>query len=210
MSDERASSEVLLAKIALLEATVSAHETTIAERDAQVRQLTAERTIIALRVQKLELQVARFNRNSFGRSSEKIGQLFLELEDLEADLGAVPPLDLSTPHIGALDRQPAVRTLSSALPRKRVVREPASCCCPDCGGALRPMGEDADEVLDLVAQAWQVLQTIRPKYSCRACETIIQAPAPPKVIARGKLSFASLAHIMMAKWGYHLPFYRLC
>nr|WP_287347189.1 transposase [Mesorhizobium sp.] len=63
-------------------------------------------------------------------------------------------------------------------------------------------------MLDLVAQAWQVIETIRPKYSCRTCDKIIQAPAPVKAIARGKLSYAALAHIMMAKWGYHLPFYR--
>ncbi|MER9345372.1 transposase [Mesorhizobium sp. M0601] len=70
------------------------------------------------------------------------------------------------------------------------------------------MGEDSDEMLDLVAQAWQVMETIRPKYSCRTCDKIIQAPAPATAIARGTLSYAALAHIMMAKWGYHLPFYR--
>lgn len=207
VSDGGSSNEDLLAQIAFLKAIVSAHEATIAERDEKVRQLTAERTIIALRVQKLEFQIARFNRQSFGRSSEKIGQLYLELEDLEADLAVGPVFDLP-PDAAQPDRDPPVRKLSAALPRKRIVREPASTCCPDCGGALRPMGEDTDEVLDLVTQAWQVLQTVRPKYSCRACETIVQAPAPVKAIARGKLSFASLAHIMMAKWGYHLPFYR--
>ncbi|MER8734576.1 hypothetical protein NKH28_33235 [Mesorhizobium sp. M1227] len=25
-------------------------------------------------------------------------------------------------------------------------------------------------MLDLVAQAWQVMETIRPKYSCRTCD----------------------------------------
>lgn len=208
MSDEGSPNTDLLARIALLEATVSAHVATIAERDEQLRQFAAERAIIALRVQKLELQIARFNRRSFGRSSEKIGQLLLELEDLEADLAAIPAPDLPPADKATPDREPLVRKLSAALPRKRVVREPASCSCPDCGGALRPMGEDEDEILDLVAQVWQVLQTVRPKYSCRACEKIVQAPAPPKAITRGKLSFASLAHIMMAKWGYHLPFYR--
>ncbi|WP_352981371.1 IS66 family transposase zinc-finger binding domain-containing protein [Mesorhizobium sp. M1227] len=32
------------------------------------------------------------------------------------------------------------------------------------------MGEDSEEMLDLVAQAWQVMETIRPKYSCRTCD----------------------------------------
>lgn len=37
------------------------------------------------------------------------------------------------------------------------------------------------------------METIRPKYSCRTCDKIIQAPAPAKAIARGKLSYAALA-----------------
>ena len=90
MSDAGPSNAVLLAEIALLKAAVSARDAAIAERDEHIRRMAAERTIIALRVQKLELQVARFNRQTFGRSSEKLGQLYLELEDLEADLAAVP------------------------------------------------------------------------------------------------------------------------
>lgn len=208
MSDAGSSTADLLARIALLEATVSTQEAAIAERDEQIRHLAAERAAIALRIQKLELQIARHNRHSFGRSSEKIGQLYLELEDLEADMASGAVADLPSIDTPQKNREPPVRALSTSLPRKRIVIEPTSTGCPGCGGTLRPMGEDADEVLDLVAQAWQVLQTVRPKYSCRACETIVQAPALPKAIARGKLSFATLAHIMMAKWGYHLPFYR--
>lgn len=208
MSDAGPSTADLLARIALLEATVSTQKAAIAERDEQIRDLAAERAAIALRIQKLELQIARHNGHSFGRSSEKIGQLYLELEDLEADLASGPVADLPSLDTVQRDREPSVRALSATLPRKRIVIEPPSTGCPGCGGTLRPMGEDADEVLDLVAQAWQVLQTVRPKYSCRVCETIVQAPALPKAIARGKLSFATLAHVMVAKWGYHLPFYR--
>lgn len=55
-----------------------------------------------------------------------------------------------------------------------------------------------------VAQARQVMETVRPKYSCRTCDKIIQAPAPVKAIARGKL--ARPYHD--GERGYHLPFYR--
>ncbi|RUW72797.1 hypothetical protein EOA28_19815 [Mesorhizobium sp. M2A.F.Ca.ET.067.02.1.1] len=137
--------------------------------------------------------------------------MLLELEDLEADVAAGMP-DAELPIVANTDkvRVLPVRKLNPNLPRKRVVREPSCACCPGCGGDLRAMGEDSDEMLDLVAQAWQVIETVRPKYSCRTCDKIIQAPAPAKAIARGKLSHAALAHIMMAKWGYHLPYYRKC
>jgi transposase len=208
VSEAASSPAELLERIARLEATISTQNTVIAERDEQLRRFAAERSLITLRIQKLELQIARFNRKVHGRSSEKLGQLLLELEDLEADLASGPAPDLLFDQAPRPEREPPVRALSPGLPRKRIVREPAGNGCPGCGGALRPMGDDTDEVLDLVAQVWQVLQTVRPKYSCRACETIVQAPAPPKVVARGKMSFATLAHVAMSKWGYHLPFYR--
>ncbi|WP_292498598.1 IS66 family transposase zinc-finger binding domain-containing protein [Mesorhizobium sp.] len=208
MSEQAPSTADFLARIALLEAAVCARDTTIAERDEQLRR---ERAEAALRIQRLQLQIDRFNRKTFGRSSEKLGQMRLELEDLETDVAASVP-DIELPIVADTDkvRVLPVRKLNPNLPRKRIVREPPCACCPGCGGDLRAMGEDREEMLDLVAQAWQVIETVRPKYSCRTCDKIIQAPAPVKAIARGKLSYAALAHIIMAKWGYHLPFYRKC
>ena len=46
------------------------------------------------------------------------------------------------------------------------------------------------------------------KYTCRVCETIVQTPAPPKPIARGKATFGTLAHVVVAKLDHHLPPYR--
>lgn len=203
MSEQAASTVDLLARIAELEAAV-------AERDEQLRRVAAERSADLLRIRKLQIEVDRFRRKTFGCSSEKLGQLLLELEDLECDV-AVRDQVFDLPDIGEESKARAVssRKLSPLLSRKRVVREPASGgCCPDCGSTMRPMGEDSDELLDVVEAAWRVLETVRPRYSCRACDKIVQAPALPKAIARGKLSFPALAHIVMAKWGYHLPFYR--
>ncbi|MER9436117.1 hypothetical protein [Mesorhizobium sp. M0618] len=44
--------------------------------------------------------------------------------------------------------------------------------------------------------------------SCACCPGgggDLRAPAPAKAIARGKLSYAALAHIMMAKWAIICP-----
>src|SRR3546814_7805220 len=43
---------------------------------------------------------------------------------------------------------------------------------------------------------------------CRACDKIVQAPAPAKGIARGKASLATLAHVVVHKVDHHLPLYR--
>ena len=41
-----------------------------------------------------------------------------------------------------------------------------------------PSGEDVTEVLEYVPGSFRVTRHVRPKLSCRACETIAQAPAP--------------------------------
>lgn len=63
-------------------------------------------------------------------------------------------------------------------------------------------------MLDVAPVAWRVIRTVRPNYSCRTCEKIVQAPAPVKAIARGKASFATLAHVVVNKFDHHLPLYR--
>lgn len=63
-------------------------------------------------------------------------------------------------------------------------------------------------MLDVAPVQWRVVRNVRPKYSCRTCEKIVQALAPPKTIARGKATFATLAHVVVAKFDHHLPLYR--
>ena len=53
-----------------------------------------------------------------------------------------------------------------------------------------------------------MLRHVRPKFSCRACEAITQAPAPELPIRRGRASAALLAHALVAKYADRLPLYR--
>ncbi len=208
--DQSARITALEAALAERDATILRQVEIIADANEKLRRAEAEKKVIALHIEKLEARIQKLLRQRFGTSSEKLEQLQLSLEDLETDqseqAGGDPEEKVEA--CGPA-KPPRDRKLSDKLKRRTVVREPkCGTCCPDCGGKLRQMGEDSDEMLDIVAQAWEVLRTIRPKYSCRQCERIVQAPPPPKPIAKGRLSFASLAHIVVAKWGYHLPFYR--
>ncbi len=45
-------------------------------------------------------------------------------------------------------------------------------------------------------------------FSCRACEAIVQAPPPPKPIARGKATLGTVAPTAVATFDHHLPLYR--
>lgn len=63
-------------------------------------------------------------------------------------------------------------------------------------------------MLDHVPARLRVIRICRPRYGCRACGTIHQAPAPERPIAKGLASPALLAHVLVAKYCDHLPLYR--
>ena len=49
---------------------------------------------------------------------------------------------------------------------------------------------------------------VRPKLACVSCERIVQAEAPSRPIARGLAGPGLLAHVLVSKYGDHLPLYR--
>jgi transposase len=55
---------------------------------------------------------------------------------------------------------------------------------------------------------FKVIRHVRPKLACVSCQTIFQAAAPRRPIARGVAGPAILAHVMVAKYCDHLPLYR--
>ena len=162
-------------------------------------------------IEQLKLQLARLKKMKFGHSSEQldaqIAQLELSLEDLEANVAAAVPVKSSAAETA---KKPARKPLPEHLPREPHVHEPASgsCHCPECGGSLRALGEDSSEMLEYVPEHWKVIRHVRPKYSCSACQQIVQAAAPSRPIERSYAGPGLLAHILVSKFCDHLPYYR--
>jgi hypothetical protein len=74
--------------------------------------------------------------------------------------------------------KPVRKPFPDHLPRERVV-VPAPTACPCCGSdKLCKLGETITETLESIPRQWKVIQTVRERFSCRACETITQPPAP--------------------------------
>ena len=48
------------------------------------------------------------------------------------------------------------------------------------------LGEDVTEVLDYIPGRFRVIRHVRPKYACRRCDAITQAPAPSMPTPRGR------------------------
>ena len=73
---------------------------------------------------------------------------------------------------------------------------------------MAPLGEDVTEVLDYVPGRFRVIRHVRPKYACRRCDAITQAPAPALPTPRGRAAPGMLAHVLVSKYTDHLPLYQ--
>lgn len=198
-------STALRAFAATLQEALAAKERELAARDAEIYAKT-------LHIEKLRAMLALMKRARFGRSSERIDQLELlvgDLEEEDAEQQARRDAAADRRSSQVSEQRPRGRQpLPAHLPRERVVHEPAS-ACPACGGTvLTRLGEDEREVLEYVPSHFKVVVHVRPKTSCRQCETITQAPVPSLPIERGRPGPNLLAHVLVAKYGDHVPLHR--
>ena len=210
MSDAASELANLRAALAAAEGRAAAAEADLAQARAVVS--TSEAMIAALK-----LEIAILKRDKYGRSAERtvrlIDQLELQLEELVADaaedaIRAEHAAKKTTPVAGFERRKPVKKAFPEHLPRERVVVEaPAACKC--CGSdRIVKMGEDITETLEVVPRQWKVIQTVREKFTCRACEKISQSPAPFHPIPRGWAGPSLLAMIIFEKYGQHQPLNR--
>jgi transposase len=187
--------------------------------EAKAQNAEAEARHRALLIEQMKFTIAKLRHEKFGQSSERgafLEQLELALADMEEDASeAEAKAQMATAaasngkvQVQAFERRrPARRPLPEHLPRERIIY-PAPSACPCCGGTLHKIGEDVTEMLELAPRRWKVIQHVREKFSCRACESITQPPAPSHPIARGRAGPGLLAHVLFSKYCLHLPLNR--
>jgi transposase len=182
-----------------------------AERDAAI----AERDQTRLQNDRLRHLLRQLQRAQFGRRSEKLDpeQLLLALEDIEQGIAANEAGDDKKDSAAAQARSDKRRVnrgaLAAHLPRVDVTIEPEDTNCPCCRSPMHVIGEETSERLDVIPAQFRVIVTHRPKYACRACEeAVVQAPAPERLIRGGLPTEAMVAHVLVAKYAWHLPLYR--
>jgi transposase len=183
-----------------------------ARREAEARAIGAEAMVTHLK-----FMIAKLEHHRYAPSSERgrklLDQAELQLEEFEADAAEeAAATEANADQVGSVvrsftRRKPARGPLPAHLPRERVVL-PGPTACPCCGGALSKLGETVTETLESIPRRWKVIQTVREKFACRACETITQPPAPFHPIARGRAGPNLLAMILDAKFGNHQPLNR--
>lgn len=177
-----------------------------------VRERDSARAEAEAEIARLRGILKTLQRMQFGRRSERLDpdQLQLGLEDVAADLAEMEEVANSRP---GNPRPPSDRagprlSLPDHLPRDERIADVDAEVCPCCGGSLHLIGETVSEMLDHVPAQLRVLRIRRPKYGCRSCGTIHQAPAPERPIAKGLATPALLSHVLIGKYCDHLPLYR--
>ncbi|WP_444932153.1 IS66 family transposase [Microbulbifer sp. SSSA002] len=161
----------------------------------------------------LEEQIALLRNKRFGKSSEKSSPdqmgLFNEAETEVADSPDEETADEAATEIVSYSRKkPSGRKpLPADLPRVRIehdLPEEEKVC--GCGCALKVIGEEVSEQLDIIPAKIQVLQHARKKYACGNCETGIKtATLPAQPIPKSNASPNLLAHIAIAKYQDAMP-----
>lgn len=212
--DDSLPDDVGALKAALIDARAAATQAQ-AEAAAAASRVSNAEALIA----HMKLVIEKMRRELFGSRSERrhkiLDQMELELEDLEAsatedEIAAEMAAQAAraTTIQGHTRRRPLRKPFPAHLPRERVlVPGPTACAC--CGSSnLSRLGEDITETLEVIPRQWKVIQTVREKFSCRACQAIAQAPAPFHVIARGHAGPKLLAMVLHDKFALHQPLNR--
>ncbi len=178
--------------------------------------LAAEVHAKTLLIEKLRMQLAVLRRARFGRSSEKLEREIEQLELLLGDMeeshaerqAPTETFDGETLPTSLSKKTSARAPLPDHLPLETIVHE-APCVCPTCGATkFGRIGADERTVLEYVPSHFKRVLHVRPKMSCRACETVVQAPMPTLPIEKGRPGPVLLAHVLVSKYCDHLPLHR--
>jgi len=185
------------------------HERTVEELQQQHDQ----------KVEELQHQLQQLLHRIYGRSSEKIDPKQMMLfETLLNHLA--PPVRVEEPETSEPGRRGhGRRRLPGSLPRERVIHDlpEEEKPCPCCGRMRHIIGQEISEQLDYVPAKLTVIEHVRLKYACRACEQnasedgpqIRTAEKPLSPIEKGLAAPGLLSYVIVSKYGDHLPLHRL-
>jgi transposase len=174
----------------------------------------------AAREQEYETELARLREQlnlllakRYGPSSEKLSPDQLGLfNEAEADVENLSEQEAAeaVPVAAHARKRRGRKPLPDYLPRVRIEHDlpESEKTCP-CGCGLTRIGEETSEQLDIIPAQVRVLQHVRLKYACKACEeTIETAPVPAHPIPKSNASPGLLAHVAVAKYQDALPLAR--
>lgn len=134
----------------------------------------------------------------------------------EAELGVEESDDVDHPipatEVKAHQRRGGRKPLPANLPRVEIVHDlPEAEKHCRCGCLKQKIGEQVSEQLDIIPAKVRILKHIRPKYTCKRCDSAPHsAPLPPQPLPKSQVSAGFLAYVITSKYADALPLYRQC
>ncbi|SMO94983.1 Transposase [Saccharicrinis carchari] len=169
----------------------------------QEKQIESQEKSIRL----LEEQLAYMKRMMFGKKSER----FVDPNQLSLGLG----IEETTPEA---QPEPLPKETVQKKNKKRPVRQPIPKDLPRVIEIIDPenllegckkIGEEVSETLEYTPGRLWVRKIVRPKYALPNEAGVVIADMPSLPIPKGNAGASLLAHIAVAKFADHIPFYRL-
>jgi len=151
-------------------------------------------------------------KRQYGRSCEAAPGQHDLFDEAEHETDAIDDVaaSVSVADDGPARKKPGRKPLPAHLPRIEVVFEldEASAHCAEDGSALKVIGEDISEQLDIIPAKIRVIRKIRKTYACPTCESVQRAPKPADLLPKSRASAELLTHIAIHKYQDALPLYR--
>ena len=98
---------------------------------------------------------------------------------------------------------------TSNLPKETIVYDlPEKDKTCDCGCELHKIGDDVSQQIDYIPASLKLIEHVRAKYSCRACQTIKSAKKPESPLGKCMATERFVADVIIKKYEQHLPLYR--
>lgn len=184
------------------------------EKDEQINKQSTEIKALTTRLNWFEEQVNLLKSQRYAKSSEQHAACQAELfdedeETVQTGHENVSPTREKITYERNKKGGAQKRLDTSNLPREEhIIDLPEAEKQCACGCQLTAFGEERKEELVFIPATLKVIEHVRIKYTCRDCETVKTPAAVELPLQKSKAGAALLSEIMLAKYRYHLPFYR--
>ena len=176
-----------------------------------------------LKIRVLEERLRQERIAKYGKGSETLSDLQLELLDLEPGVSSeeieaeskrepIPAKTEEQPEGKPRRKHPGRQTLPAHLERvEQIVACGAEqCTCGLCGQQTKVIGYEETEVLDVRPAAYFVTVIKREKRACRSCEEqgVATAAVPERIVPKSLLSDQVILDLVVGKYCMSMPLYR--
>jgi transposase len=194
--------------------------------EAKDQQLGAKERALELAELKIQVLEERLRQEliaKYGKRSETLSDLQLELLDLEpgvsseeieaeSDREPIPAKTEDKTESKPRRKHPGRQTLPAHLERvEQIVACTAEqCTCGQCGKETSVIGYEETEVLDVRPVEYFVTVIKREKRACRDCEEqgVQTAAVPERIVAKSLLSDQVIVDLVVRKYCEAMPIYR--